>query len=266
MIAAWGPDRVADLAALTTAALPTERLSATELSVCLWTTLVRRWCCDTRAAAAVVRARSGTSAHRGGPWCPWRADGSCSGRRRPGWPSGGHRAWAAEAPYYLWPGVPIEATGALALLETSVRRRRCGARHGLLHQPPRRSAAGRRRAGGDDGAGGARSSTASGARRVERAIEQGGCVGALAADGTAVGFGHSVSRAGWIGPIGTDPAAGRGGIGVAVMSCSCAELRPVATARRRFWGRADRALRRRPRLHVPRSRRGSSASPTRDSA
>ena len=25
----------------------------------------------------------------------------------------------AEAPYYLWPGVPIEATGALALLETS---------------------------------------------------------------------------------------------------------------------------------------------------
>ena len=36
MIEDWGSDRVADLAALTAAALPTERLTPTELSVCLW--------------------------------------------------------------------------------------------------------------------------------------------------------------------------------------------------------------------------------------
>ena len=34
-----------------------------------------------------------------------------------------------------------------------------------------------------------------------------------------------MSRAGWIGPIGTDPAAGRGGVGAAVMAGLCAELR-----------------------------------------
>ena len=117
----------------------------------------------------------------------------------------------AEAPYYLWPGVPIEATAALALLETSgyddagaVLDMVCST---SLHADPPPGVDVR---AVDDGAAG-------GLRlvdrewpwwrdEVERAIEQGGCVGALAADGTAVGFGcHSVSRAGWIGPIGTDP-------------------------------------------------------------
>ena len=57
---------------------------------------------------------------------------------------------------------------------------------------------------------------------VARSIELGTCIGAFSEDGTAVGFGcHSVNRAGWLGPIGTDPAAGRGGIGGAVMSGLC---------------------------------------------
>ena len=125
MIEDWGPDRVADLAALTTAALPTERLTRTELSVCLWDdpgpAVVLG---DERGAvAAVVRDTVGYL--RLLVVAP-RARGRGAGREL----LGAAEAWmvergateirvGAEAPYYLWPGVPIEATAALALLETS---------------------------------------------------------------------------------------------------------------------------------------------------
>jgi hypothetical protein len=45
------------------------------------------------------------------------------------------------------------------------------------------------------------------------------------AGGTAIGFVcHSVSRAGWLGPMGTDPAGRRGGIGQALLSAVCRDL------------------------------------------
>ena len=236
MIEDWGSDRVADLAALTAAALPTERLTPTELSVCLWDdpgpAVVLG---DQRGAvAAVVR---GTVGYLRLLVVTPRARRHGAGREL----LGAAEAWmiergatelrvGAEAPYYLWPGVPVEATAALALLETSgyddagaVLDMVCST--DLHADPP----AGIDVRVVDDGG----AVTALVDREwpwwrdeVDRAIAQGGCVGAFAADGTAVGFGcHSVSRAGWIGPIGTDPAAGRGGVGAAVMAGLCAELR-----------------------------------------
>jgi hypothetical protein len=40
-----------------------------------------------------------------------------------------------------------------------------------------------------------------------------------------VGFAcHSVNRAGWIGPMATDPRWGRGGIGASLLSALCQDL------------------------------------------
>jgi hypothetical protein len=139
----------------------------------------------------------------------------------------------AEVPYYLWPGVPVQATEALALLETAGYDD-AGAVLDMVCPTDLRAAAPsgvevRVVASPAD-----REAVATLLDRewswwraeVDRAIDQGGCVGAFVADGAAVGFGcHSVNRAGWIGPIGTDPVAGRGGIGATVMAALCAELR-----------------------------------------
>lgn len=59
---------------------------------------------------------------------------------------------------------------------------------------------------------------------LERAVEQGGCL--VAWQGAeVVGFGcHSVNRAGWIGPMGTVPGAGRSGVGHAVLGLLCRDL------------------------------------------
>ncbi len=64
---------------------------------------------------------------------------------------------------------------------------------------------------------------------LDRGIEHGCCVGAFA-DGTepgapALGFCcHSVNRYGWLGPVGTDPAAQGRGIGGALVGAVCRDL------------------------------------------
>jgi GNAT superfamily N-acetyltransferase len=234
----WGADRVDDLVALTSAALPHERLSSAELAACLWDDPGPAVVLGDRrgAVAAVVR---GTVGHLRllvvAPEARRRGAGRELLRAAEEWMVGRGATElrvGAEVPYYLWPGVPIEATAALALLETSgyddagaVLDMICPT--DLVAPPP---------AGVEvrlvDG--GTTAAVAALVDRewpwwrdeVDRAVDQGGCVGAFTGDGAAVGFGcHSVSRAGWIGPIGTDPAAGRGGVGAAVMAGLCAELR-----------------------------------------
>jgi hypothetical protein len=66
---------------------------------------------------------------------------------------------------------------------------------------------------------------------TERAVEHGCCHGAFAdsgpsgADGEAMGFAcHSVSRAGWLGPMGTDPERRTAGIGHALVGQVCRDL------------------------------------------
>ena len=60
---------------------------------------------------------------------------------------------------------------------------------------------------------------------LDRAVELGTAVAARAADGRTVGFScHSVNRAGWIGPMATDPTLQHGGVGSAVLAAVCADL------------------------------------------
>jgi GNAT superfamily N-acetyltransferase len=222
---------------LTDAALPDERLTADELRRCLWgdpSPTVVFGEAGVGAVAAVLRGAIGhlrllvvAREHRG------RGVGRALLQQAEEWlvTSGATRIQAgAEAPFYLWPGVPVEATAALALLESAgyddsgaAFDMTCGT--DLQIDPP---------AGVEvrlvDDPGTVRTLVD---REwpwwwdeVARAIALGTCVGAYAADGAVLGFGcHSVNRAGWLGPIGTDPAAGRGGIGGAVMSGLCAEMR-----------------------------------------
>jgi GNAT superfamily N-acetyltransferase len=233
----WGSDRVGDLVALTDAALTSERLTGDELRRCLWDDpddAVVLGDAGVGAVAAVVRHSVGylrllvvTPDHQRAGFGRELLEAAERWLRE----RGVTRIQAgAEAPFYLWPGVPVEATAALALLESAgyddagaAFDMTCatdlhidpptGVEVRLVDDPgPVRTLVDREWPWWWD--------------EVARAIALGTCVGAYAADGTVLGFGcHSVNRAGWLGPIGTDPAAGRGGIGGAVMSGLCAEMR-----------------------------------------
>jgi mycothiol synthase len=51
------------------------------------------------------------------------------------------------------------------------------------------------------------------------------------ATGHTIGFAcHSVNRAGWVGPIGVDPAHQRGGVGAAMLSALCTDLQAAGHA------------------------------------
>ena len=59
---------------------------------------------------------------------------------------------------------------------------------------------------------------------VGRAVEQGTCLVAMA-DDRAVGVAcHSVNRPGWLGPMATDPARQRAGVGAGLVSAVCEDL------------------------------------------
>lgn len=63
-----------------------------------------------------------------------------------------------------------------------------------------------------------------------RAVEQACCFVALA-DGQVAGVvGHSINRAGWIGPIGVGPRYRRLGVGRALLGAACADLRSTGLA------------------------------------
>jgi GNAT superfamily N-acetyltransferase len=60
---------------------------------------------------------------------------------------------------------------------------------------------------------------------LRRGAQQGGCLVAWNDDDAPVGFAcHSVNRAGWFGPTGTDPAWQRRGIGSALLGAACEDL------------------------------------------
>jgi GNAT superfamily N-acetyltransferase len=60
---------------------------------------------------------------------------------------------------------------------------------------------------------------------LDRAVSLGTAFAARDSQGATIGFGcHSVNRAGWIGPMATDPDAQNGGVGSALVSAVCADL------------------------------------------
>jgi GNAT superfamily N-acetyltransferase len=237
----WGPERVADLAGLTTLAMPAERLTADELLACCWddpgvvlglpggegavSVAVRDrgdrpvGCVKLLAVAPAVQGLGRgrellDAAHT------WAFD------------QGATEIRAGESvPHYLWPGVDMRMTRALCLFE-SAGYWPVGANFNMSCPTTHRAAAPdgvavRRALADEDGAAVvdlAAREWPTWVDEVTAAVEHGSCHGAFV-DHAAIGFGcHSVNRAGWVGPMGTDPGRQHRGVGSALLGEVCKDL------------------------------------------
>jgi len=246
---AWDRGRAAHLAALVGSALPGEHLTADELM---------RLCWDDPDPAVVLGAPDGAGAvaavvRRVGdetvgfvrlvavaPEARRRGVGRSLLSAAETWmvERGATRlAAGGEAPFYLWPGVDVTATAALCLFEAAGYED-AGAALNLScalpasPPPPPSPLPGGvvvRRVAEEADAGAVRALVDREwpwwRPELDRGIDAGSCHGGFVERGEAAGFAcHSVNRAGWVGPIGTDPAAQRGGVGAALMGAVCADL------------------------------------------
>ena len=248
---AWERSRAGDLAALAAAAVPDEHLTADELEACCW---------DTVGVAAVLALPGGEGAVAVGvddgggtldePVGMVRFLAVAPEARREGrgrrlveaaheWAfSHGVRRVVAGGlgPFYLWPGIDVASTPALCLAE-AVGYRPVGAALNMTcttgfraHVPPG-VAVRRVLEDGDVAAVTAFCEQVFADRpawrhEVARGIEHGACLAALdTGSGETVGFAcHSVNRAGWFGPTGTDPRVRGRGVGAALLSAACVDL------------------------------------------
>jgi GNAT superfamily N-acetyltransferase len=135
---------------------------------------------------------------------------------------------ASAVPRYLWPGVDLGNTRAGMLLES------CGFARDWLgtnmaiatsfrREPPPGCAVEREHGTGAHDF--ALAQYPHWVPELDRAVTLGTAFSARDANGATIGFGcHSVNRAGWIGPMATDPSSQHGGIGSAVLASLCADL------------------------------------------
>lgn len=261
--APWGPERAADVAALLADAAPHEALTADELLACCWDDpgLVLGVDADGGAPGAGADAVVAAVVRRAGDHAVGfvRLLAVHPGRRRAGLGRqllAEAEAWlvaqgaselrlGGEAPFYLWPGVDVRATAMLCLAEAAGYEP-MGAELDLslpvtFRAPPPAGVEVRRVL--DDADVAAVRALVDAAfpwwwPETARGIEGAGCLGAFAtvedaaADagppapgGRALGFAcHSVNRAGWLGPMGTDPADRHGGVGHALLGAVCQDL------------------------------------------
>jgi GNAT superfamily N-acetyltransferase len=135
---------------------------------------------------------------------------------------------ASAVPRYVWPGVDVMNTSAGMLLES------CGFTRDWVgtnmaidtmfrREPPpgvvveRESSA--------DAHDFASAEYPHWVPELDRAVALGTAYAARNEDGQTIGFGcHSVNRAGWIGPMATDPTGQHAGVGSAVLGALCADL------------------------------------------
>jgi len=141
---------------------------------------------------------------------------------------------ASAIPRYLWPGVDTANTRAGMLLETlGFERDWVGTNMNIDASFRRTPAAGVT----------VERETGSGAHdfaavaypywvpELDRAVGLGTAFAARNADGATIAFAcHSVNRAGWIGPMATDPTLQHGGVGSAVLGAVCADLDRIGLA------------------------------------
>jgi GNAT superfamily N-acetyltransferase len=149
------------------------------------------------------------------------------------WQAGAGEMRAGDAaPFYLWPGIDVRMTRTLCLFESAgywptgaSLNMSCTTTH---RAPPPRGVAIHRVVSDAEAA-----AILAFVGRIwpnwvaetERGIEHGSCHAAADADGTIVGFAcHSVNRAGWVGPMGTDPTAQHHGVGSALLGELCKDL------------------------------------------
>lgn len=223
------------LARLVSAALPDEGLTAADLETCCYgpDTKVLG---DERAAAVVTVKRFGDVA---GAWLLLlavhpghrRQDrgrelvAECAARaRRAGAPD---LHLGTAFPRYVWPGVDFRFTDALGLFEATgfepygaacnmsiATSFRAESPAGVAIEPE----------GGDSAAALAARYFPHWSDEVERGVAAGTCFAARAG-GDTIGFAcHSVNRAGWIGPMATDPERQRAGVGRSLLAAVCAAL------------------------------------------
>jgi GNAT superfamily N-acetyltransferase len=240
----WARDRAAPLTELMASCFPGEDLSEDELVACCWDDPGVVFALDDESGVVAAVAR-GTTAYvkllgvephvrrlgRGRDLLAaaerWARDAGCT-MVVPG----------PSAPFYLWPGVDVRWTPALSLFES--------AGYGAVGAELNLSCSTSHRADPPDGVvverviedDDAAAVVAFCARafphwvpEVERGIEHAACLAARAASGDVIGFCcHSVNRAGWVGPMATDPTHQRGGVGTALLSAACRDLRAAGHA------------------------------------
>ena len=223
------------LAQLFSAALPDEGLTSADLDTCCYgpdTEIIG----DGDAAAVLTLKGSGGLAAAWIVLLVVHPDRRREGRGRALVDESATRARAAGAidlhlgtaiPRYVWPGVDFRFTAALALFEATgfepygaecnmaiATSFRAGSPSGVVVEGEH----------GDGAAALASRSFPHWLDEVERASAAGTCYVARAG-GETIGFGcHSVNRAGWIGPMATDPEHQGGGVGRALLGAVCASL------------------------------------------
>lgn len=135
---------------------------------------------------------------------------------------------ASAIPRYLWPGVDTANTRVGMLLETLGFERDWVGINMAIDTSFRRAAPAGIRVELETGTGAHDFAVVAYPHWVpelDRAVDLGTAVAARAADGHTIGFAcHSVNRAGWIGPMATDPTCQHGGVGSAVLAGLCVEL------------------------------------------
>jgi GNAT superfamily N-acetyltransferase len=223
------------LARLVAAALPYEGLSAADLETCCYgaDTVILG---DEHAAAALTVKEYGDLA---GAWLVLLAvhpDCQREGRARTLVADSAERARQAGAvdlhlgtafPRYVWPGVDFRFTAALALFEATGFEP-YGAACNMAIPTSFRAASPAgvaiEREAGTGAAAFASRCFPHWVDEVERGTAGGTCYAARAGDDT-VGFAcHSVNRAGWIGPMATDPERQHAGVGRSLLAAVCAAL------------------------------------------
>lgn len=234
----WGRGRLADLVAITDAVLPGEKLTPDELEACCWDDpgAVLGTAGDEGAVSAAVHGDVG--------WVKLVAvmpssQGTGLGRAL----LTGAQDWCFDhdarevhlgdaAPFYLWPGVDVRFTRMLCLAE-SLGYEALGANLNMScpttfrSKPPDGVTV--ERVLGDELA----SAALAFAERaypwwvaeLQRAIDHASAFAGCTDGGDVVGFAcHSVNRAGWVGPMATDPASQHRGVGGALLGELCRDL------------------------------------------
>jgi GNAT superfamily N-acetyltransferase len=223
------------LALLVSAALPDEGLTAADLETCCYgpdTEVLG----DERAAAVLSVRRFGDVS---GAWLvllavhpDHRRKGlgrelvaECAGRARRARAPDLHLGTAF--PRYVWPGVDFRFTAALALFEATGFEpygAACNMAIATSFTADSPSGVAVEREDGDGASALAARCFPHWSDEVERGVAAGTCYVARAGSDT-VGFAcHSVNRAGWIGPMATDPDRQHGGVGRALLAAVCAAL------------------------------------------
>jgi GNAT superfamily N-acetyltransferase len=226
------PDR---LARLVSAALPDEGLTPADLEMCCYGPDTEILGDDDSSAVLTVKASGGLAA----AWLVLlvvhperRREGraqalvdECTTRARAAGAVDLHLGTAI--PRYVWPGVDFRFTAALALFEATGFEPYGAACNMAIPTSFRAGSPGGivvEREDGDGAAAFASRSFPYWLDEVERAATAGTCYAARAESET-IGFAcHSVNRAGWIGPMATDPERQRGGVGRALLGAVCASL------------------------------------------